>query len=225
MNEKENHLLHTLTPRQQNYVYALLCQLLALADDTGRQVCAAKKLLLGTLLLYLQKQCRLQRELGCGSGRVTNCLVDQVQGYVVQHYAEKLTLPQIAARFYISPCYLSRLFKRTINLSLVEYINGVRVKAAQRQLEKTRRSISEVAADTGFSTVAHFRRVFKEATGLSPSSTASIRCARPERTPTRGNERRNQAQCRPETACKTKKTRASMPDERRDARAFLELET
>ena len=168
LNEKENHLLHTLTPRQQNYVYALLRQLLALADDTGRQVCAAKKLLLGTLLLYLQKQCRLQRELGCGSGRVTNCLVDQVQGYVVQHYAEKLTLPQIAARFYISPCYLSRLFKRTINLSLVEYINGVRVKAAQRQLEKTRRSISEVAADTGFSTVAHFRRVFKEATGLSP---------------------------------------------------------
>ena len=50
----------------------------------------------------------------------------------------------------------------------MEYINGVRVKAAQRQLEKTRRSISEVAADTGFSTVAHFRRVFKEATGLSP---------------------------------------------------------
>ena len=169
LNEKENHLLHTLTPRQQNYVYALLRQLLALADDTGRQVCAAKKLLLGTLLLYLQKQCRLQRELGCGSGRVTNCLVDQVQGYVVQHYAEKLTLPQIAARFYISPCYLSRLFKRTINLSLVEYINGVRVKAAQRQLEKTRRSISEVAADTGFSTVAHFRRCSRGHRSFAPA--------------------------------------------------------
>ena len=200
LNEKENHLLHTLTPRQQNYVYALLRQLLALADDTGRQVCAAKKLLLGTLLLYLQKQCRLQRELGCGSGRVTNCLVDQVQGYVVQHYAEKLTLPQIAARFYISPCYLSRLFKRTINLSLVEYINGVRVKAAQRQLEKTRRSISEVGGGHRLFHSGAFPPVFKRPPVFRPSSTASIRCARPERTPTRGNERRNQAQCRPETA-------------------------
>ncbi|EKC71567.1 transcriptional regulator, AraC family [human gut metagenome] len=58
--------------------------------------------------------------------------------------------------------------KKTINLSLIEYINGVRIKAAQNMIEKTNESISSVAEKTGFMTSAHFRRVFKDATGLSP---------------------------------------------------------
>src|SRR5699024_9933255 len=91
-----------------------------------------------------------------------------VQSYVTMHYQEKLTLTDIAKRFYISPYYLSRLFKKTINLSLIEYINGVRIKAAQHMIETTGDSISEVAEKTGFMTSAHFRRVFKEATGFSP---------------------------------------------------------
>ena len=82
--------------------------------------------------------------------------------------AEKLTLTGIANQFYISPYYLSRLFKKSINLSLIEYINGVRIKAAQNLIEKSNESISDIAEKTGFMTTAHFRRVFKDATGLSP---------------------------------------------------------
>ena len=99
---------------------------------------------------------------------MTNRIVSQIQGYIAEHYAEKLTLTSIANQFYISPYYLSRLFKKTINLSLIEYINGVRIKAAQNMIEKTNESISSVAEKTGFMTSAHFRRVFKDATGLSP---------------------------------------------------------
>ena len=76
---------------------------------------------------------------GGDSGRVTNRIVSQIQGYIAEHYAEKLTLTSIANQFYISPYYLSRLFKKTINLSLIEYINGVRIKAAQNMIEKDQR--------------------------------------------------------------------------------------
>ena len=102
--------------------------------------------------------CENQHELGGDSGRVTNRIVSQIQGYIAEHYAEKLTLTSIANQFYISPYYLSRLFKKTINLSLIEYINGVRIKAAQNMIEKTNESISGVAEKTGFMTSAHFRR-------------------------------------------------------------------
>ena len=92
----------------------------------------------------------------------------QTLSYIAEHYAEKLTLTGIASQFYISPYYLSRLFKKSINLSLIEYINGVRIKAAQNLIEKSNESISDIAEKTGFMTTAHFRRVFKDATGLSP---------------------------------------------------------
>ena len=127
-----------------------------------------RKMLLATLLLELKDLCRQQQEQGGENGRVSNHIVDQIQAYIAEHYAEKLTLTGIASQFYISPYYLSRLFKKSINLSLIEYINGVRIKAAQNLIEKSNESISDIAEKTGFMTTAHFRRVFKDATGLSP---------------------------------------------------------
>ena len=146
LSEEHNHLLSNITVKQQNHIHGLLA----------------------TLLLELKDLCRQQQEQGGENGRVSNHIVDQIQAYIAEHYAEKLTLTGIASQFYISPYYLSRLFKKSINLSLIEYINGVRIKAAQNLIEKSNESISDIAEKTGFMTTAHFRRVFKDATGLSP---------------------------------------------------------
>lgn len=168
LSEERNHLLTGLTVKQQNQIYSLLQQLLAMEDETSAAADALRRLLLGTLLLELKEHCRRQQEQTAENGRVSNHTVDQIQAYIAEHYAEKLTLTGIANQFYISPYYLSRMFKKSINLSLIEYINGVRIKAAQNRIERSSDSIAEIAAKTGFMTTAHFRRVFKDATGLSP---------------------------------------------------------
>lgn len=168
LSEERNHLLTGLTVKQQNQIYGLLQQLLAMEDETSTAADALRRLLLGTLLLELKEHCRRQQEQTAENGRVSNHTVDQIQAYIAEHYAEKLTLTGIANQFYISPYYLSRMFKKSINLSLIEYINGVRIKAAQNLIERSSGSIAEIAAKTGFMTTAHFRRVFKDATGLSP---------------------------------------------------------
>ena len=168
LSEERNHLLTGLTVKQQNQIYGLLQQLLAMEGETSAAADALRRLLLGTLLLELKEHCRRQQEQTAENGRVNNHTVDQIQAYIAEHYAEKLTLTGIANQFYISPYYLSRMFKKSINLSLIEYINGVRIKAAQSLIERSSDSIAEIAAKTGFMTTAHFRRVFKDATGLSP---------------------------------------------------------
>ena len=168
LNEEHNHLLCNLSVKQQNQIQGVLQQLIILQEEVTPESDAMRKMMLATLLLTLKSLCRIQQEQGGESGRVSNQIVDQIQGYIAEHYAEKLTLTGIASQFYISPYYLSRLFKRAINLSLIEYINGVRIKAAQNLIEKSNESVSEVAEKTGFMTTAHFRRVFKDATGLSP---------------------------------------------------------
>ena len=168
LNEEHNHLLCNLSVKQQNQIQSVLQQLILLQEEVTPESDAMRKMMLATLLLTLKSLCRIQQEQGGENGRVSNQIVDQIQGYIAEHYAEKLTLTGIASQFYISPYYLSRLFKRAINLSLIEYINGVRIKAAQNLIEKSNESVSEVAEKTGFMTTAHFRRVFKDATGLSP---------------------------------------------------------
>lgn len=106
MSEENNHLLSSITVKQQNYIYSILQQLIQMQDENSPESAVTRKMLLATLLLQLKKMCENQHELGGDSGRVTNRIVSQIQGYIAEHYAEKLTLTSIANQFYISPYYL-----------------------------------------------------------------------------------------------------------------------
>lgn len=97
-----------------------------------------------------------------------NETIEQVCVYLADNYTQRLTLGEIATKFYFSPYYLSHLFRRVTGQSIVDYINARRIEAAQRLLEQTDLSISEVAEQTGFATPVHFRRVFREFMGAGP---------------------------------------------------------
>lgn len=102
------------------------------------------------------------------AARPSNETVEQICAYLSENYAQKLSLGEVATRFYLSPYYLSRLFRRVTGISIVDYINARRIEAAQRLLETTDLSITAVAEQTGFSTAAHFRRVFREQMRVGP---------------------------------------------------------
>ena len=90
------------------------------------------------------------------------------QECLAANYRQKFSLTEVAAQFYLSPYYLSRLFRRVTGQSIVDYINNRRIEAAQKLLETTELSISAVAEQTGFASAAHFRRVFREVMGTGP---------------------------------------------------------
>ena len=102
------------------------------------------------------------------AARPRNETVEQICAYLAANYQQKFSLSEVAAKFYISPYYLSRLFRRVTGQSIVDYINGRRIEAAQRLLESTDLNISAVAEQTGFASAAHFRRVFRETMGTGP---------------------------------------------------------
>lgn len=102
------------------------------------------------------------------AARLHNETVEKVCAYLAENYQQKFSLGEVAAQFYLSPYYLSRLFRRVTGQSIVDYVNGCRIEAAQRLLENTELSISAVAEQTGFSTAAHFRRVFHDLMGVGP---------------------------------------------------------
>lgn len=89
-------------------------------------------------------------------------------GYINSHYAEPISLAAITEDFFVSQSHFSRIFKRITGVSFTQYVNGVRIKEAQRLLKSERMSITTVSEAVGYTNLTHFGRVFKSITGVSP---------------------------------------------------------
>ncbi|MEG0639433.1 MAG: PocR ligand-binding domain-containing protein [Clostridia bacterium] len=88
--------------------------------------------------------------------------------FIAKHYAEPLTLSQLASEVSLSPSYFSAQFAKIMGMGYREYVNFVRVEEAKRLLSATDYPLSQIAVAIGFSDQSYFSKVFKRATGLSP---------------------------------------------------------
>ena len=120
-------------------------------------------LYLGLVLHYVVQEYQAE-----AAGHPRNETVERVCAYLAAHYQQKISRTAVAATFYLSPYYLSRLFRRVTGQSTVDYINGLRIEASLKLLTETDLSIGDVAEQTGFASAAHFRRVFRETMNISP---------------------------------------------------------
>jgi AraC-like DNA-binding protein len=90
--------------------------------------------------------------------------------YMNEHYNTITTLQEIADTFYLSKFHLCRLFKEATGLTLIEYLNKVKVQNACRMLLETDLSVSEIGLACGFNSSMYFCKLFKESLGMTPSS-------------------------------------------------------
>ncbi|MDR2888273.1 MAG: helix-turn-helix transcriptional regulator, partial [Lachnospiraceae bacterium] len=95
-------------------------------------------------------------------------LVSLAVSYIQENYQKDISLPQIAEYLYISPAYLSRIFSAEMQKPFSQYLRNYRITIAQKLLREGRLKIYEVAAQVGYSDVAHFSKSFKQITGVTP---------------------------------------------------------
>lgn len=89
----------------------------------------------------------------------------QAMDYMDSHFAEPLTLDEVADHAALSKYYFSRLFHRETGYSPMEYLNRVRLRHAMHRLTSTTKSVESIACDCGFSSSTVFIRAFKRETG------------------------------------------------------------
>ncbi len=94
--------------------------------------------------------------------------VKQAQEYIEKNYQEKITVDDLAQRVAVSRRSFERRFKQATDNTVIEYLQRVKVEAAKRSFESTRKNISEVMFDVGYTDSKAFRNVFKKITGLTP---------------------------------------------------------
>lgn len=94
--------------------------------------------------------------------------IKKAQDFIEKNYQEKITVEQLTAMLPLGRRNFERRFKKATANTVVEYIQRVKMEAAKKGLETSRKSINELMFDVGYSDTKAFRTTFRKVTGLSP---------------------------------------------------------
>ncbi|MFA5328549.1 MAG: helix-turn-helix domain-containing protein [Prolixibacteraceae bacterium] len=94
--------------------------------------------------------------------------VRKAQEYIENNIQEKIAVDELAGRVAVGRRSFERKFKQATNNSVLEYIQRVKIESAKRSFESSRKNITEVMYDVGYTDTKAFRTIFKKITGLTP---------------------------------------------------------
>jgi transcriptional regulator GlxA family with amidase domain len=94
--------------------------------------------------------------------------VRKAQEFIEQNFHDKITVDQLSALFAVGRRSFERRFKKATSNTVTEYIQRVKIEAAKKSFETSRKNINEIMWEVGYSDTKAFRTVFKKTTGLSP---------------------------------------------------------
>lgn len=99
-----------------------------------------------------------------------NSDISKAVQYIKMNYNQSISLHQVADHVNLSFGYLSNLFKKELNVTFIEYLNGYRIERAKEMLIRTHLKSYDIAAKVGFSAeYTYFSKVFKKMTGCNPN--------------------------------------------------------
>ncbi|MEX0968747.1 MAG: helix-turn-helix domain-containing protein [Bacteroidia bacterium] len=94
--------------------------------------------------------------------------VKKAQEFIEKNYQDKITVDRLTEILALGRRSLERRFKKATSNTLSEYIQRVKMEAAKKEFESSRKNINEIMYEVGYSDPKAFRTVFRKITGLSP---------------------------------------------------------
>ena len=100
----------------------------------------------------------------------SNRAVRMARQYIQQHYAQQLTLEEVADSVGLTEAYFSVLFKKETGEGFAKYLASVRLDMAKRLLRESSLPVAEVCRRVGYNDVKHFTRIFEKSSGVTPAT-------------------------------------------------------
>ena len=91
-----------------------------------------------------------------------------VISYIGNHFADKITIEELSEIIMVSADYFTKMFKKSIGKTPIDYINAIRVNRSMHLLIDTNKSMPEIAEAVGFCNANYFHRIFKQYMNTSP---------------------------------------------------------
>lgn len=120
---------------------------------------------LGTLLTLLMEQSWHPECMTVSRKRME---LIEIKKHLDEHYAEKITLDDLARRFFINKFYLSKIFKETYGTTVNNYLISKRITRAKQLLRFTDMTVDEIGVAVGMGDANYFSRMFRKVEGSSP---------------------------------------------------------
>jgi len=105
----------------------------------------------------------LVKPLPHGDSEVRDC-----EGWLARHFRQASAVAGAVRYAHIPERTLKRRFKSATGLSLIDYLQNLRVEEAKHLLESSRRAADDISADVGYQDPSFFRRLFRRRTGMTP---------------------------------------------------------
>jgi transcriptional regulator GlxA family with amidase domain len=103
-----------------------------------------------------------------GQNRHADKEIKKAQDFIENNFQGKITIDELSSQVALGRRSLERRFKEATNNTVAEYVQRVKVEAAKKSFETSRKSITEVMYDVGYSDTKAFRGAFKKITGMTP---------------------------------------------------------
>lgn len=110
----------------------------------------------------------LQRAPGCGSRRYP-AHIQKALLFIHENYSQEITLNDLADHLHVSPSHLSRLFRKEVGTSFIDYLVSYRIERARQLIRQTDLDLKTIGERVGFHGYNYFLRTYKEKTGHTPS--------------------------------------------------------
>lgn len=94
--------------------------------------------------------------------------IESILTFLHHHYQEEITLEILAKEFYLTPKYISKIFQKELHTNFKDYLAKIRLNHALYEMEKTDKSLSDIAYDSGFSSQKSFIAYFRKMYGKTP---------------------------------------------------------
>ena len=95
--------------------------------------------------------------------------VGEIIKYINENYGSIRSIDEIAERFFVSKFHLCRVFNRSLGVSLMTYLNTIKVRNAARMIAEGNECLTDVATACGFNSSSYFSKVFRGEMGMSPT--------------------------------------------------------